>query len=82
MTNPATHQGGVEPGYGGARPTRRELVRRGTKLVYVAPFLSTFLAKQAQAKTTNHSCYPANHACPGAEPCCSGVCNLTMCAAG
>lgn len=82
MVNPPAHQGRVEAEKASEPPTRRDMVRKGTKLAFIAPFFTTFLATQAQAKTTNHSCYPANHACLGAEPCCSGICNLTMCAGG
>lgn len=58
--------------------TRRDIVRHGMKLVFVAPVLSTFFAKDALAAGSNHSCYPVGHACGGAtlEPCCNGlVCN-------
>lgn len=53
--------------------SRRAVVRQGVKLEFVAPILSTFFAREAYAG--NYSCYPAGHACPGVELCCSGVCN-------
>jgi hypothetical protein len=73
----------VDPGIGmptriDGRMSRRDLVRRGTKLAFVAPLLSSFLASEARAAHTNHSCYPVTHACPGAEPCCSGMCGGEM----
>ncbi len=54
--------------------TRRDVVRRGVKLAFVAPVLSTFFAKDAYAAT--YSCYPAGHDCPGNESCCSASCNV------
>lgn len=56
--------------------TRREIVRRGAKLAFVPPLIVTFTAQQAMAAGSNHSCYPAGHACEGifdAEPCCPGL---------
>ncbi len=58
----------------GDRRSRREVVRQGAKLAFVAPLLTTFLAREAQAATKLYSCYAPGHACPGAEPCCSGIC--------
>jgi len=59
----------------GAIPTRRDIVRRGVKLAFVAPVLSTFFAADAYA--ANYSCYPVGHACEppgqGAEDCCPGL---------
>ncbi len=54
-------------------PTRRDVVRKGAKLAFVVPVLSTFFASEAFAAGSNHSCYPLNHACPGQEPCCDGL---------
>ncbi len=57
---------------------RREVLRAGTKLLWVAPILSTFFASEVYA--ANYSCYPAGHACPGDEPCCNGLaCNGGTC---
>ncbi len=55
--------------------TRREIVRKGAKLAFVAPVISTLFANQAWAQASgNLSCYPVGHACttvPGdPEPCC------------
>lgn len=58
-----------------ALPTRRDVVRCGVKLTFVAPMVSTFFARDAYAAGSKFSCYPAGHVCPGAEPCCSGSCN-------
>ena len=56
----------------GDGPTRRTVVRRGVKLAFTAPVLSTFFASQAYA--ANYSCYAQSHECvdggPNAEPCC------------
>jgi hypothetical protein len=54
--------------------TRRSVVGIGVKAAFIAPLLSTFLASEAQAAGSNHSCYPTGHACPGLEPCCNGAC--------
>jgi hypothetical protein len=55
--------------------SRRDVVRGGVKLVFVAPMLSTFLAERAYA--ANYSCYAQGHACvdggPNNEPCCPGL---------
>ncbi len=57
---------------------RREVLRAGAKLLWVAPVLSTFFASQVYA--ANYSCYPAGHACPGQESCCTGLdCNSGTC---
>ncbi|MBI4718593.1 MAG: hypothetical protein HY763_12360 [Planctomycetes bacterium] len=55
--------------------TRREVVRQGVKLVFVAPVVSSFFARDAVAAGSNHSCYPAGNVCGGAtlEPCCDGL---------
>ncbi len=54
--------------------TRRDVVRQGVKLAFVAPVLTTFFARDAQAAGSNHSCYPAGHVCrdDGSDPenCC------------
>ncbi|MEK6677059.1 MAG: hypothetical protein AABZ47_15575 [Planctomycetota bacterium] len=60
------------------QPSRRDVIRRGGKLVFVAPLLSTLFAKQAYA--AHYSCYNVGHACPGVEPCCSGNCLAGVCA--
>ena len=53
---------------------RRDVVKEGIKLAFVAPLLSTFLARQAYA---SYSCYPQGHACTngGGDPenCCPGL---------
>lgn len=56
-----------------AHRSRRDVVRQGMKLAFVAPLLSTFFAREAYA--VSYSCYPAGHACPGIELCCSASCN-------
>lgn len=53
--------------------TRRDVVRAGTKLAFIAPLVLTFSASQAMAAASTQSCYPAGHACPGAETCCNGL---------
>ena len=59
--------------------SRRDVVRTGVKLAFVAPVLSTFFAKDAYA--AEYSCYAAGRACggPGQEDCCDGACNLGVC---
>jgi hypothetical protein len=59
--------------------SRREVVRRGVKIAFVAPVISTFLATDAYA--ANYSCYPAGQDCSVSsdEPCCNGACNLGVC---
>ncbi len=53
--------------------TRREVVRTGVKLAFVAPVISTFFAANAYA--ARYSCYPVGHACGAAtEPCCGTAC--------
>lgn len=55
--------------------TRRQIMREGARLAFVAPLLSTFLAGQAYA--ANYSCYPAGHVCGTGleqESCCNGAC--------
>lgn len=59
--------------------TRRDVVRQGVKLAFVAPVITTFFARDAMAAGSNHSCYPTGHACPGAEPCCNGPCVVNVC---
>ncbi len=41
--------------------SRRDVVRRGVRLAFVAPVVSTFFASRAYA--TNYSCYPLTHTC-------------------
>ncbi len=59
--------------------SRRDVVRSGVKLAFVAPVLSTFFAKDAYAAT--YSCYFAGHTCGGVnqEDCCGTACNLGIC---
>ena len=61
--------------------SRREVVRRGVKLAFMAPVISTFFAADAQAAGSNHSCYPTGQACNGAseEGCCDGACSGGVC---
>ncbi len=63
----------------GGGHSRREVVRTGVKLAFVAPVLSTFFAKDAYA--AEYSCYGAGKACGGAgqEDCCDGACNFGVC---
>jgi hypothetical protein len=60
-------------------PSRRDLVHQGARLVFVAPFLTTFFAGEARAAASHHSCYPQGGTCPATEPCCSGLCLAMMC---
>jgi hypothetical protein len=55
--------------------SRREAMRKGAKLVFVAPVLSTFFAHDAFAAGSRHSCYPAGHPCGVGhnEECCPGL---------
>ena len=57
--------------------TRRDIIREGLKVAFVAPVVTTFFARDALAAGSNHSCYPALHECDkngiGAEPCCDGL---------
>ena len=74
----------VQPGDSGksAGATRRELMRRGVKLAFIAPVVTTFFAQEAYAAGSNHSCYPTGHACDVGgekEECCSGVCVGNLC---
>lgn len=58
----------------GALPTRREVVRKGAKLAFLVPAISTFFAGQALAY--NMSCYAQGDACDVPsdwEPCCPGL---------
>lgn len=58
--------------------SRRDVIRRGSKLAFTAPIISTFYASQAYA--ANYSCYAEGHACEGAEPCCGDLsCNGGVC---
>ena len=61
-----------------SRRTRREVVRQGIKLAFVAPVISTFFARDAYAD--NYSCYTQGHVCNNdssdPEDCCAGLtCN-------
>ncbi len=57
--------------------TRRDVVRTGVKLAFVAPVISTFFAKDAHAAQTNNmSCYPEGRACATDLACCTGNCDL------
>ena len=56
--------------------TRREVVRAGVKLVFVAPVLSTFFASDALAAGSGGSCYPNGQACGTNDACCSGNCDI------
>lgn len=69
---PSGKSDGIEPS--AWREARREIVTTGVKLVFVAPLISSFLARDAHAAGSNHSCYPAGMECGGgtAEPCCPG----------
>ena len=58
--------------------TRRHLLRKGVKLAFVSPIVTSFLASQARAAGSNLSCYPTGQAC-GDEECCNGPCNLGVC---
>lgn len=58
--------------------SRREVIRRGSKLAFAAPIISTFYASQAYA--ANYSCYAEGHSCEGMEPCCGDLsCNGGEC---
>lgn len=62
--------------------TRRDILREGLKVAFVAPVVTTFFARDALAAGSNHSCYPALHECEqngsSAEPCCDGLtCQLS-----
>ena len=58
--------------------SRRDVIRRGSKLAFTAPIISTFYASQAYA--ANYSCYAEGHSCGGAEPCCGDLsCNGGEC---
>lgn len=63
----------VRPGE--AMPSRRDVVRGGVKLAFVAPVISTFFAQQAYA---GYSCYPLGHDCDAAsetkrQACCDAL---------
>lgn len=64
-----TNRSEPAPGRGPRRDpvlhTRRDVVRRGVKLAFVAPVVSTLFANQAYA--ANYSCYPLGHACDAAS---------------
>lgn len=58
--------------------TRREVVRQGIRLAFIAPVISTFFARDAYAD--NYSCYQQGQVCNNdnsdPEPCCAGLtCN-------
>ena len=66
--------------HGANREDRRDLVRRGVKLAFVAPVITTFFAKDAYAAASVMSCYPTGQACgAGTEPCCDGPCAVGVC---
>lgn len=67
------------PSAKGTDRDRRDLMRRGVKLAFVAPLVLTFSARDAMAAGSNHSCYPAGQPCPGEEECCNGPCNFGIC---
>ncbi|MCH8251347.1 MAG: hypothetical protein IID36_02725 [Planctomycetes bacterium] len=83
----ANSEGGASPEDRGdanaARPSRRDIVRRGAKLAFIAPLLTTFLAEDAYAAGSNHSCYASGHACGlggEQEACCAGLsCTANTC---
>lgn len=60
---------------GGRTRTRREVMRAGVKLAFVAPVITTFAARQALAAGSVQSCYPLGHPCGGErlEDCCPGL---------
>ncbi|MGB0715473.1 MAG: hypothetical protein ACPGXK_06325 [Phycisphaerae bacterium] len=58
--------------------SRRALIRKGVKLAFVSPVITSFLASQARAAGSNLSCYPTGQPC-GDEACCNGPCNLGVC---
>ncbi|HNQ24676.1 MAG TPA: hypothetical protein PKK06_16460 [Phycisphaerae bacterium] len=65
---------------GSPGPTRRDVMRGGLKLAFVAPVVTTFFAHQAYAAGSNHSCYAVGHDCdlPGQkESCCPTLVCLT-----
>lgn len=65
-----------------ARRSRREIIRGGIKLAFIAPVITTFLASEARAAASRQSCYPTGHVCdlPGQqEPCCNGACVGGVC---
>ncbi len=58
---------------GSSGHTRREVVRKGVKLAFAAPVISTFFAANAYA--ARYSCYPVGRVCGAAtEPCCGTPC--------
>ena len=80
-TPSAVQRGGEESPSASARgarplPGRREVVRQGIKLAFVAPVLSTFFAKDAIAAGSGASCYPNGQDCGSDEACCSGDCDI------
>jgi hypothetical protein len=54
--------------------TRRDLVGHGVKLAFVAPVISTLLAKDAYAGTAY--CSPLGAPCTQDSDCCSGICDV------
>lgn len=71
---PRSEEGRAKPHAPRAERSRRDIVRSGIKLAFVAPVLSTFFAADAYA---GYSCYPAGHTClppgQGWEECCPGL---------
>jgi hypothetical protein len=75
----------VEDGGGERRDalrSRRDIIRQGIRLAFIAPVVTTFLASEAHAAASRQSCYPTGHVCdlPGQqEPCCNGACVAGVC---
>ena len=63
------------------QPSRREALRRGAKLAYVAPTVISLSARQAFATASNPSglCLPSGEICEIDDDCCSAVCDLGVC---
>jgi len=59
--------------------SRREAVRVGLKMAFVAPLVTTFLAREARAAATRQSCSPAGAPCTANKECCSELCVANAC---